>query len=131
MPTIIYKTDKKTGNVFAYRSTSYRDPVTKRPRSRQEYLGRVDPVTGDILPKGTDGKRNRSSSTKQLNEVENKVQDLEKEVEASKKQINYLQTRVDANNQFFNIIREAVHQQEEKLSFLDSSNPSIMHEEKA
>jgi hypothetical protein len=30
------------------------------PRSRREYLGRVDPETGEIVPKAAKGKRNRS-----------------------------------------------------------------------
>ena len=55
-----YQTNKKTGVVYAYRVESYRDPVTKRPKSRREYLGRVDPVTKTIVEKEKDGKRNRS-----------------------------------------------------------------------
>ena len=60
MATIVYQTNKKTGVVYAYRSESYRDPVTKKPRSRRTYLGRVDPTTKRIIPKGEKGKRNRS-----------------------------------------------------------------------
>lgn len=60
MATIVYQTNKKNGSVYAYRSESYRDPVTKKPRSRRTYLGRVDPETKRIIPKGEKGKRNRS-----------------------------------------------------------------------
>ena len=61
MPCIIYQTNKKTGIKYAYESESYRDPVTKKPKSRRTYLGRVDPVTGEIIPKAESGKRNRAS----------------------------------------------------------------------
>ena len=58
MASIVYRTDKKTGTVYALRSESYRDPVTKKPRNRKTYLGRVDPVTNMIIPKGEAGTRN-------------------------------------------------------------------------
>ena len=60
MACIIYRVDKKTGVKYAYRSESYRDPVTKKPKNRREYLGRVDPETNMIVPKGEPGTRNRS-----------------------------------------------------------------------
>ena len=61
MSCIIYQTNKKTGIKYAYKSESYRDPVTKKPKSRRTYLGRVDPVTDEIIPKAGSGKRNRAS----------------------------------------------------------------------
>ena len=60
MACIIYQTNKKTGIKYAYRSESYRDPETKKPKSRRTYLGRVDPITNEIIPKADTGKRNRS-----------------------------------------------------------------------
>lgn len=51
MACIVYRTDPDTGAKYAYRSESYRDPVTGKPRNRREYLGRVDPETGEIRPK--------------------------------------------------------------------------------
>ena len=59
MAFIVYQTNKKTGTVYAYRQEAYRDPVTKRPKSKKTYLGRVDPVTKQIVEKNTEGKRNR------------------------------------------------------------------------
>ena len=51
MSCIIYQTNKKTGIKYAYKSESYRDPVTKKPRSKRTYLGRVDPITDEIIQK--------------------------------------------------------------------------------
>lgn len=51
MSCIVYQTNKRTGSTYAYRSESYRDPETGKPRSRREYLGRIDPETGEIMPK--------------------------------------------------------------------------------
>ena len=44
-------TDPKTGKIFRYSSISYWDKDKKAPRSKNEYLGRVDPVTGELIPK--------------------------------------------------------------------------------
>ena len=55
MACIVYRTDPATGAKYAYRSESYRDPVTRKPRNRKEYLGRVDPETGEIRPKRARG----------------------------------------------------------------------------
>lgn len=59
---VIYRLSnkQKTGVVYAYLQTAFRDPVSKKPKSKRTYLGRVDPITGKIVPKETDGKRNRS-----------------------------------------------------------------------
>lgn len=42
---------KKNGKTYAYRSTSHRVPGKKNPVSTNEYLGTVDPETGEIVPK--------------------------------------------------------------------------------
>lgn len=57
MACVVYQTNKRTGTRYAYRSESYRDPQTGRPRSRREYLGRVDPETGEIIPKRARARR--------------------------------------------------------------------------
>lgn len=51
MATIVYQIDKKTGTKYAYSSEPYWDKNVKRPRSKRTYLGKVDPETGEIIPK--------------------------------------------------------------------------------
>lgn len=73
MPSIVYQKDSRSGSTYAYRSTSYRDLETGRPRSKKEYLGCVDPTTGKIIPKAGPGRRNRAKLDEpeaQLNEDE-------------------------------------------------------------
>jgi len=60
MPSIVYQKDSRSGSTYAYSSTSFRDPQTGRPRTKKEYLGRVDPETGKIVPKARKGRRNRT-----------------------------------------------------------------------
>lgn len=124
MSTIIHRTDQKTGNIFAYKSTSYRDPETKKPRTKQEYLGRVDPKTGEILPKGVDGKRNRTSAAKRLNEAEEKLNNALVELEESKKQIEVLHSRVQKDHELFTVLKNAVLNHEENVADLNLESGS-------
>ena len=55
--SIVRYTNKKTGVVTLYESTSYYDPETKQSRPRRKYLGIEDPETGDLIP--STGKRGR------------------------------------------------------------------------
>ena len=83
MACIVYQTNPKTGTVYAYRSESYRDPETKKPRSHRTYLGRVDPVTHVIVEKADEGKRNRSN----LGEEQKTEKEAAKRIDLLEKQI--------------------------------------------
>ncbi|MDR2457691.1 MAG: hypothetical protein LBD41_04345 [Clostridiales Family XIII bacterium] len=51
MTSITYRKNKKTGRTYAYQTESYRDPTTKKVKTRQRYLGVVEPDTGQITSK--------------------------------------------------------------------------------
>lgn len=55
--SIVRYTNKETGVVTIYESTSHYDPVTKQSRPIRKYLGREDPVTGELIP--SSGQRGR------------------------------------------------------------------------
>ena len=55
--SIVRYTNKETGVVSLYESTSHYDPVTKQSRPKRKYLGIEDPETGELIP--TSGKRGR------------------------------------------------------------------------
>lgn len=42
---------KRNGNTYAYESVSERVPGKKNPVTHKKYLGKVDPETGEIIPK--------------------------------------------------------------------------------
>lgn len=70
--SIVRYTDKKTGRVVLYESTSHYDPVTKQSRPIRKYLGVEDPVTGELIPStGKPGRKAKSGSNS--NTVETKV----------------------------------------------------------
>lgn len=61
--SIVKYTNKKTGVVTLYESTSHYDPETKQSRPVRKYLGREDPVTGELIP--SSGKRGRKKDAVQ------------------------------------------------------------------
>ena len=63
--SIVKYTNKKTGVVSWYESTSHYDPETKQSRPVRKYLGREDPVTGELMPSsGKRGRRNGDTLSK-------------------------------------------------------------------
>jgi transposase len=58
MVATVYQTDKRSGITYAYLSISHWDKEKKQSRARRTLIGRVDSVTGEIVP--TDG-RNRKN----------------------------------------------------------------------
>jgi hypothetical protein len=97
MSSIVYQTDRRSGSTYAYRSEPVRDPVTGRPSQRRTYLGRVDPETGEIVPKAAKGKRNRSrvgeAPQEPLTVAESSS--LRDESERLRAEVSRLQARVD------------------------------------
>jgi len=63
MVAIVYQTDKRSGITYAYESISHWDKEKKQSRARRTLIGRVDKITGEIVP--TDG-RNRKKKDKKL-----------------------------------------------------------------
>lgn len=61
---IIYYTNKKTGITYAYENKAYWDKTKKQSRSKRKLIGKVDPVTGEIVPTRAYKKREQSTGKK-------------------------------------------------------------------
>lgn len=59
--SIVKYTNKKTGMIAVYESTSHYDPETKQSRPVRKYLGMEDPETGELIP--SSGKRGRKKTS--------------------------------------------------------------------
>lgn len=96
MSCIVRSYNKANNTTYCYESVSYRDPITKKPRSHRRCIGKLNPETGQIVPTGKRGrpkkeppeavegsveKKPDSSSKAALLEV---VTDLRKEQESNK-----------------------------------------------
>ena len=112
MSSIIYVTNKENGNKYAYESFSFRDPETKKPKTRRVYLGRVDTDTGEIIPKAPKGKRNRSISTKQRHQInedaQKKIDELNGQVISLQKEVLTLSQKNQASEKLIQSIIKAV-----------------------
>ena len=47
---IIYQTNKKTGITYAYENEAFWDPKKQQSRAKRRLIGKLDPVTGEIVP---------------------------------------------------------------------------------
>ena len=71
-------TNKKTGMIAVYESTSHYDPETKQSRPVRKYLGMEDPETGELIP--SSGKRGRKKTSE--NESTTKINKAVKDYKA-------------------------------------------------
>lgn len=96
---IIYQHDKRTDITYAYDSKSYYDKEKKCSRAKRTLIGRVDPVTGEIVP--TDG-RNKRVGEKPVVDItadkEKYIRELECENHQLKLQVAALSKELDRLN---------------------------------
>ena len=83
-------------------------------------MGRVDPITKEILPKGENGKRNRSNSSTQINELQKQITATQQEVKQANEVIKTLQGRLGKADKFFDELKDMISRYEEAA---DPSNP--------
>ncbi len=68
MACIVKVKRKGSDTVYAYESISYWDPVGKVPRSHRRLIGKVDPVTQEIVPTGRPGRPRKDPLPPELEE---------------------------------------------------------------
>ena len=61
MVAIVYQTDKRSGITYAYESISLWDKEKQQSRVKRRLIGRVDKITGEIVP--TDGETGKSDAS--------------------------------------------------------------------
>lgn len=54
---MVKQLDKRSGITYVYESVSYWDKEKKQGRSKRTLVGRLDPVSGEIVPTDGRGKR--------------------------------------------------------------------------
>lgn len=109
---IIKQYHKDTDTTYVYESESYWDPELKQARSKRTCIGKIDPVTGEMIPTGKRGRKKSATDephsndeyTKLLSQYENvkkenlvlneKVISLEKELSDAAKLIQKYKTTV-------------------------------------
>ena len=103
MSSIVYQTNKQTGITYAYEGVSYWDKEKKQPRSKRQYLGRVDPETGDIIRK-----KDKKTDSAEMVVGSVDLPALKKEIENKDKIIADLQKALDDANKKYDELAEKV-----------------------
>lgn len=80
MSSYVKHLDKRTGITYIYESESYWDKEKKQPRNRRKLIGKLDPVTGEIVPTGNRGRKKKDPETSSgsASETEQRIAALEK-----------------------------------------------------
>lgn len=131
--SIVKYTNKKTGVVTWYESTSHYDPDTKQSRPIRKYLGTEDPVTGKLIPSsGKRGRKSQKATADTRDETRSaaagesalqaRIRELEKENLIQRSRISSL----EAENQS---LHKAIHQFGALLGQMDSLYASIIKTE--
>lgn len=60
--SVVHVYNKARDITYVYESQSYWDKKLKQPRSHRKLIGRLDPVTGEVVPSGGRKKKNTSDT---------------------------------------------------------------------
>ena len=86
--------NKKTGVTYIYEATSYWDKDTKMPRSHRHLVGKLDPVSGEVIPTGKRGRR----KTERQEPADSQATDKSEipDPDAVKRELQLTRTRLEA-----------------------------------
>lgn len=89
MGTIVYQV--RNGVKYAYESVSYWNTEKKAPRSKRKYLGKVDPVTGEIVR----ARGQKKEGEKAADSQEEVIRQLQEQLREREARITALQAQLD------------------------------------
>lgn len=92
--SIVRYTNKKTGRVALYESTSHYDPVTKSSRPVRKYLGTEDPVTGELIPSSGQRGRKKGATESSGRTQQNVGEDYRLQYEKAKRECAELRNQM-------------------------------------
>ena len=115
MSSIVYQVDKKTGTKYAYESVSYWDKEKRQPRSKRKYIGKVDPVTGEIIIKGERKKHSDDNNEKslELSRLYEEIKLKDQSIERLSKELKEAQKE---NDKLRNLLRKIKNMTEVDIS---------------
>ena len=88
---IIKQYHKDTDTTYVYESISYWDPEKKQSRSKRRVIGKLDPVTGEIIPTGKRGRpRKQKTDEEDTNANRSVSSDPDLQVTIQQQQITIL-----------------------------------------
>lgn len=120
---IVKQYHKDSDTTYVYESTSYWDAEKGQSRSKRKVIGKIDPVTGEIIPTGGRGRKKKKPDTPaDVIEAKSLAEDIET-IRRQQIDISTLSEKVAAleaeNKRLKGIIKKA-SQMTEKLTDLYS-----------
>jgi len=95
---IIKQYHKDTDTTYVYESISYWDPEKKQSRSRRKCIGKIDPVTGEMIPTGKRGRKPKAESPaandEKLQEMTSRYEQAAAEAAALTAEVSKLQNEI-------------------------------------
>ena len=124
--SVQYYKNSKTGRTYAYESVAKWDPEKGYSVPERKYLGRVDPVTNEIIPTtGKPGRRpgtGKSSKSKGSQEnAQNEIQALQEQIEKSKQIIEELRIQIQKMEKERALLREKLRRISSETSAMADS----------
>ena len=109
---------KDTDTTYVYESESYWDPEKKQARSRRKVIGKLDPVTGEIIPTGKRGRKKKEAT------VTEKTDGIAEDHQPSLLYEDAKRT-LDRQDQVILSQKEEIRDLKEKLAKAESRNRSL------
>lgn len=109
---------KDTDTTYVYESESYWDPEKKQARSRRKVIGKLDPVTGEIIPTGKRGRKKKEATVTEKTDGIAEDHQLSLLYEDAKRTL-------DRQDQVILSQKEEIRDLKEKLAKAESRNRSL------
>ena len=109
---------KDTDTTYVYESESYWNPEKKQARSRRKVVGKLDPVTGEIIPTGKRGRKKKEATVTEGANVTAESHQLSLLYEDAKRTL-------DRQDQIIMSQKEEIRDLKEKLAKAENQNRSL------
>ena len=108
--SIYRSTNKKTGITYVIESHSYWDKELKAPRNTKKIIGKIDPISGEVIETRRRGSKNAASTSDDSADYKTLYENALKELERKDKEIQNLKAEVSALlSSDEQILRDAIH----------------------
>ena len=92
--SIVKSYSKANDTTYVYEQDMKWNPVTKRPEGTRKLIGKIDPVTGEIIPTGKKGRKKKEKTesipVSSASDLEKKNQQLQAQVDTLREQVTSL-----------------------------------------
>lgn len=119
--SIVKQFNKKTGTTYVYESKSYWDPEKKQSRNKKKLLGKLDPVTGELIPTGPIGRPPKEKPAPDLSALAAKEREMDqKRILSLNKQIAERDALIDDLKKEVSSLQTTISQMKEAFTEINS-----------